>query len=156
MAAKKSQPEVIKKGREVMCDEVMVTRLLDAMSSGKITKAMICRELQISRPTFYRWLETQEDFKEAYERGKELAEAWWDEVGIQGMLSKKIDATLYMGFRNNYSGWQRGAGLAQDNNVTSIQIENLNILNQVKQLTTEELEEQINLKLALLKDKEKA
>ncbi len=124
-------------------------RLTEAMESGKVTIAMVCRDLGISRPTFYRYLDENEDFKEAYDRGKVSAEAWWDEVGIQGMLTKKLDATIYCAFRNNISGWKRQGDGANDQGPT-VNIGAVNIINQVKGLSTEQLEAEIAKKLAKL------
>ena len=139
--------ELIPKGRPSSYQPAYADRVMSAMQSGQVTIAMLCRDLGISRPTFYRYLDDHPEFKEAYENGKEHAEAWWDEVGIQGMLSKKLDSTIYCAFRNNISGWRRSGDSGQEPVGKTVNIQNLNILNNMKQLSTEELEAEIQKKL---------
>ena len=44
--------------------------------------------LDISRSTFDRWLEANEDFREAFELADTYSQAFWEEVGFGGVGNK--------------------------------------------------------------------
>lgn len=61
----------------------------------------VCRQLDISRQSYYDWQEKHPEWKEATIRGEELAEAYHDTLGRLEMIGKPqqgimLDKTLYM------------------------------------------------------------
>lgn len=40
----------------------------------------------VSKRTFYNWIDKYPEFKDAYERGWEQCEKWWETFGLQKML----------------------------------------------------------------------
>ena len=49
--------------------------------------AEVCRDLSISRRTFYEWVSKHEEFSHAFENGLTLSQAWWEKQGRDGLFS---------------------------------------------------------------------
>jgi hypothetical protein len=64
---------------------------------GKLgkSKAWICAELEISRPTLDLWIEEKEDFSYAMAVAMNYSQKWWEDTGQLGMMGKSIDASIY-------------------------------------------------------------
>lgn len=58
-----------------------------------------CRDVEISKQTFYEWCSVHPEMMKAKEEGKVFAEAWWLDQSHQNLLQykdgPKIDAKLY-------------------------------------------------------------
>ena len=136
-----------KVGRPSKYSPDMCNELVALMEKGW-TNTRICAKWSISRDTFYRWLKEKDDFKAAFDEGIEKAEAWWEEIGISGMLGQlpKFNATLYLATMNNKFGWSRDSKGGKTQN-TQINIENMNV---VKDLSDSELQTRIETKLKVL------
>jgi hypothetical protein len=68
----------------------------------------VAKELGISKRSFYRYIEQHEEFKEAYEEGKALSEAWWLKQGREAVSNPehKINATIWIFAMKNKFGWR--------------------------------------------------
>lgn len=72
-----------------MCDAV-----IELGRSGKsITQIAVA--LDVTRETVYAWCKTHQKFSDAISRAKELAQAWWEDVGQQGLFADKFQASLW-------------------------------------------------------------
>ncbi len=84
-----------------MCEEV-VEHYVSGMSD-----AQICRELYISRETFYEWVRNREDFAAAVKVGKVFSEAWWIDKAQQAVEgSIKIDSKVWFANMKNRFSWR--------------------------------------------------
>lgn len=84
-----------------MCEEV-IGCYIDGMSD-----AQICRELYISRDTFYEWVKHREDFAAAVKVGKVWSEAWWIDKAQQAVEGTiKIDSKVWFANMKNRFSWR--------------------------------------------------
>lgn len=116
-----------------------------ASQGGHVSKMLMA--LKISRDTFYRWQKTHPDFKEACEYSKEISQAFYEELGLRGILGEieKFNSMTYALIMNNKFGaeYKRGTGGGSNTEVT-INQNNLS-------LTSEEIQTKITQKLEKLK-----
>ena len=118
--------------------------MMDGASLNKV-----CAALDISKDTFYRWMQTYPEFKDYIQRGKTHSEVWWEDLGVDAMLGKaKVDHRFYKTRTNQQFKWDQ-----QENSANTIQIENL----QINQLSNDDLDKKIEslskqLKLEVKKD----
>jgi len=58
----------------------------------------VSKEIGISRKTYWDWHKTRvnETFVEAYESGRTLTRAWWDQQGRENIANRKINAPVYI------------------------------------------------------------
>ena len=61
-----------------------ITAKLPEMFSEGQSVAEVCAELKMSKHTFYRLVENDVNFSNAYDEGLSLSEAWWTRLGRQG------------------------------------------------------------------------
>lgn len=118
------------------------------MKEGK-TNVDICAALDIPEATFYRWKKQHEDLADAYERGLPHCQKQWEEMGKAIMLGQipKANATVYMAFMNNkFKGWAREP---KDDATTNINIETIQVVQNLQQLT----DEQLTAKIKMLQNK---
>jgi hypothetical protein len=68
----------------------------------------VCQDkLQISRKTFYNWLERHEEFAEAYEEGRWRSEAFWARMGRSGAMgAMNVNPALWIFNMKNRFGWR--------------------------------------------------
>jgi len=93
-------------GRPTKYSKAMAERLPDMFKSGEDV-IEVCVELGISKDTFYRWVKEHPEFSDAYEKGKEFSEAWWNRLirgGAMGRI-KVQPATLIFCMKNKF-GWK--------------------------------------------------
>ena len=62
-----------------MCDTII------EMGKRGRSKAQCASALDISRSTFDRWLEANEDFREAWELADTHSQAFWENIGMAGL-----------------------------------------------------------------------
>lgn len=119
-------------------DNNLATTPEEVQKYGMLTRTKIAKGIGLKRDTFYRWLKDHQEFKEAFD------EVWpdvvdsWVNLGTWGLagLIKGFNATTYCYLTKVICGWQ-----SEDPNTKQvINIENLNYLNAVKQLSPQELE----------------
>lgn len=75
-------------------------QLLELMKQGKDV-CHFCAENLIVRSTFYLWVKENADFKEAFDLGKSLAEAWWQDAACNNLINPSIWARM-MTVKFNY------------------------------------------------------
>lgn len=79
---------------------------LPAMFENGESVIEVCANMGISRDTFYRWCKEHKRFNEAYQRGLELSEAWWEKLGRAGSLgTQKINAVTWIFNMKNRFKW---------------------------------------------------
>ncbi len=85
------------KYKKEFCDTV-----LELMREGK-SIVNCCAELDISRETFYSWMEKHKEFHDTVKRGMELSEHWWQEKARENLDSNQFNSTLwYMNMKNRF------------------------------------------------------
>ena len=62
----------------------MCESIIELGKKGK-SKTQMAAHLDISRSTFDRWLEAHEEFREAWELADTHAQAFWEEIGADGV-----------------------------------------------------------------------
>ena len=67
-------------GRKTKYGKDMLPLMLELYEKGE-SDASVCAELDISRQTFFRWYKTKKQFCDTVDRGRLLAERWWEQVG---------------------------------------------------------------------------
>jgi hypothetical protein len=75
-----------------------------------------CIKADIVRSTFYEWVGAHEEFKEAFNKGKEYTEAWLTADGIQGMRGQLdgFNATAWSMLMRNKCGMTADRKIAID------------------------------------------
>jgi len=88
-------------------DPKMCEKILPFFAQG-MDVPEVAKELGISKRSFYRYIEQNEEFKEAYEEGKALSEAWWHAQGRKAVSDPehKINATIWIFAMKNKFGWR--------------------------------------------------
>jgi hypothetical protein len=81
----------------------------EILATGR-SLAAVCAKLNIARCTLYEWKESHPEFKEALERGLQKCQAYWEELGIDGVTGnyERFGAapwifTMKNRFRNDYT-----------------------------------------------------
>jgi hypothetical protein len=116
-----------KVGRPSEYTHELCVELLSLMSEGK-KDCEIYAKWGITRDTFYRWKREHPEFKITHERGLELCESYWEDIGRKGMLKEKnIDFKFWIAFMNRKFGWSNPDKGSTTHN-TQINIGNVNIL----------------------------
>ena len=121
--------------------------LIELMKKGALD-CEIYAEWNISKMSFYRWLNEHEELKEAHEIGLSKCEAWWTK-----RMRERFEAGDDKGFKyciaimNNKFAWEKGS--KSDGNTTNININNMNVL---ENKSRDSLLEYIQAKLLLHKD----
>lgn len=83
-------------------------KLPDMFANGE-SVVEVCVSLGINRDTFYDWCDKHKEFKQAYEQGLLLSQAWWERLGRAGSLgSQKINpATWIFNMKNRFKWTDR-------------------------------------------------
>lgn len=69
--------------------------VIDTMAEGK-SLAAVSAELRIARSTLYEWARDNPDFAEAIAIGKDLALAYWEEIGLKASTGEiSGNASIY-------------------------------------------------------------
>ncbi len=70
-------------------------RVIELGKEGKSVVEMAC-DIGVARATLEtNWPAEHPEFLEAFVRAREEAQAWWENTGRVGMLTKGIDAAIY-------------------------------------------------------------
>jgi len=72
-----------------MCEQV-----IELGRQGKSHVQIACA-LDVTRETLYQWAETHSDFSDAIKRARQLAQAWFEDVGQAGMTAQTFHASLW-------------------------------------------------------------
>jgi predicted RNase H-like HicB family nuclease len=95
-------------GRPAKYTKKLCKELPEMFANGE-SVAEVCQQIGIARRTFYNWLEdeTKPEFKEAYEDGQALSEAFWMRLGRLGAAGKvDINAATWIFNMKNRFGWK--------------------------------------------------
>lgn len=126
----------------------LCTEITKLMASG-FSDVQVRAEWIISKDTFYRWLRTHEEFKEAHDIGKDMFDSMHEQLGVEGMLNvRDIDYQFWRDLGKFRNGWVDKSAQQAGNN-TQINIDNVNIL---QQQSNEELITFINTNLEELSE----
>lgn len=135
-------------GRPTKFKKEMIQTMLSIMENGgEAVDIMVA--LRISKATFYRWLQNEAEFKEAYEFGLLTSEQWWKNFGKMGLAGpqvKQFNTNLYLAFMQKYHGWKDKVETVVTNNVF---IGNINV-DQLKNLSAADLDKELKLRLEKL------
>jgi len=107
--AKSQTPEIKKKtplktGRPSSYRDNFPKIVTDEMAKG-CAIVEVCKALDISKDTFYRYVKTRSEFSDAYKKGLNLSEAWWVHEAHISMRDRTFNAVLwYMNMKNRF-GW---------------------------------------------------
>lgn len=81
----------------------------EILATGK-SLAAVCAKINIARSTLYEWKDTYPEFKESLERGLQKCQAYWEEIGLDGVVGnyEKFAAapwifTMKNRFRDDYT-----------------------------------------------------
>ena len=81
----------------------------EILASGR-SLAAVCAKLSIARSTLYEWRDNNPEFKQAIEKGLQKCQAYWEELGIDGVVGnyEKFSAapwifTMKNRFRDDYT-----------------------------------------------------
>lgn len=120
------QEYIPKRGRPSKYNVEYGDKVVELMTDGKSIVA-VCKELQISRDTFYRWCREHDAFKDKVQEGLTYSEAWWEELGLHGMMGKinKFNPTMYIHRVNSQFKWQSDKSPGQTINIENLQINSL-------------------------------
>ncbi|WP_299084892.1 hypothetical protein [uncultured Paraglaciecola sp.] len=87
-------------------DPAMAEKLPGLFKNGE-SVAEVCAVLGIGKKSFYRYIEKHADFAEAYDKGRDLSEAWWLKKGRNAVngKAKHMDTTAWIFNMKNRFGW---------------------------------------------------
>lgn len=67
----------------------------------------VCATLGICKQTFYNWTQEHPDFLDAYKKGLELSQAWWEKLGRAGAAGQiPIQPATWVFNMKNRFGWK--------------------------------------------------
>jgi hypothetical protein len=115
------------RGRPSVYKQEYPEQLIKLMSEGKLD-IQVYALWDISKDTFYRWLNEYPELREAHNIGMVKCEAVYIDLAQQAM-AKGDDKGFkyYISLMNNKFGWEKGAKGQE----TTINIGNMNVLNQM-------------------------
>lgn len=117
-------------GRPPKYQDNMPDDLIKLMSEGALD-CEIYADWDISKDTFYRWLNEKDELKEAHQRGLAKCESWWTKRMRDCFLKGDDKGFKYcIAIMNNKFGWEKGTK-SGDGNTTNITIGNMNVLQQL-------------------------
>lgn len=85
-------------------------RVIELGTEGK-SHAQIARSLDVARQTLYDWAKVHPEFLDAITRAKDLAQAWFEDKGQDGLTTPGFNASLWAKqvscrFRDDYTDKQ--------------------------------------------------
>ena len=102
------------KYKKEMCETV-----IELMREGA-SQEEVCGHLDISRETFYRWKEENQEFSDTVKRGIQLSQSWWEREGRISLRDREFNYTgWYMNMKNRFY-WTDKPKTKKDENVTII------------------------------------
>lgn len=135
----------VKRGRPSKYKDSYPEEIIKLMQQG-YKDCQIYAHWKISKDTFYEWLNTYPELKQAHDQGLELCEKWWEDEGVRLMKAGENKSFNYwIAFMNRKFGWHN-KNVSGD---TNINIQNMNVL---QHSNKDRLIEIINEKLGFLKE----
>ncbi|CAL9993541.1 hypothetical protein VPHD81_0133 [Vibrio phage D81] len=115
--------------------------LPDMFKNGE-SHAEVCAALRMSKNSFYKACEISSDFKEAYEMGTLLSEAWWQKLGRAGSAGQvKIQPITWKFNMQNRFGWAEKMDQTQNVSATVNNTFNKEDYEKAEQELTEEFKD---------------
>lgn len=81
-------------GRPTIYDPNLCLLLAEALKKGTSIKRF-CRDNNISKSAFYRWLDEKPELKEALRAGEGDRDAWWEDLGLANITNRDFNTPLY-------------------------------------------------------------
>lgn len=106
-APQQTEPVKRKVGRPSKYSPAFCESVLELGEQGK-SKAQIAKALGVSRMTLERWEDEYPEFRDSLKHARDLAQAWWEDKGQEGLtMGKAFNATLFVfqmkaRFRDDY------------------------------------------------------
>lgn len=91
-------------GRPTKYTDEMPELLREAMYNG-LSVIRFCRQVRISKDTFYNWIKEYPEFSDAFALGKTDCEGWWEEYATENMENKSLNTNLLKYYMANRFGW---------------------------------------------------
>jgi len=107
--ARKKGHLIVARGGTKYDAEVHPVKVLELAAQG-ITRSEIAIHLGILPTTFWNWMKSHSEFREAVHEGDALGEMWWYEQGRRNLHNKEFNVALYVFNMVNRYGWTKGAG----------------------------------------------
>jgi len=102
------------KYRSKMC-ETVIELMRDGASQDEVIG-----HLDISRETFYRWKEENQEFSDSIKRGVRLSRTWWERQGRINLKDREFNYTgWYMNMKNRFK-WADKQEVKNEGNVTIV------------------------------------
>lgn len=119
-----------------------VAKDLPEMFKNGESHAEVCATLRISKNSFYKACDISPDFKEAYEMGTLLSEAWWQKLGRAGSAGQvKIQPITWKFNMQNRFGWAEKMDQTQNVSATVNNTFNKEDYEKAEQELTEEFKD---------------
>ena len=140
MATPRKKPEeLLPRGRPSLYKPEYCERVVELGKLG-YSPMQIAAYLDIDRSTLYDWSDKYPEFSTSLKRAKVYEQAWWEQMGMQGLVSGKFNAMVWSKsvaarFREDYTERKEVSGIDGG----PIKTENTNKLD-VSGLSLEELE----------------
>lgn len=97
--------ERILQGRQTLYNaEIHIPLLFECLSTGGSISSFVTKA-NVSRQSFYEWVNVHPEFAEAYRDAKELCQHYMEEFGRNGICNPSFNATLYATIMRNKMGW---------------------------------------------------
>lgn len=117
-----------KVGRPPMYKDTYPEQLVQLMAEGKLD-VQIYAMWDVSKDTFYRWLNEKDELREAHNRGMAKCESYYITKAQEAMDAHDDKGfKYYISLMNNKFGWEKGS--KGEGATTNIQIGNINVLQQ--------------------------
>lgn len=96
---------------------------LPALFAEGQSVAEVAVVLGVTRDTFYDWVKRYPKFRDAYELGKQVSEAWWSKLGREGASGvQDIQPTVWIFNMKNKFGWRDQPDSREEKQPINIQI----------------------------------
>ena len=102
--SKKESKAPVKMGAPSKYNDAIPALLAEAMHNG-LSVERFCRNIRISKDTFYNWLKIHQDLSDAFHMGKNDCEAFWEDWLVNNLDNKNANAGLVKMFFTNRFGW---------------------------------------------------
>ena len=106
-------------GRPTKYKKEMCETVIELMREGASQDEVI-GHLDISRETFYRWKEENEEFSDSIKRGVRLSQTWWERQGRISLKDREFNYTgWYMNMKNRFR-WADKQEVKNEGNITIV------------------------------------